>query len=97
VRLVSDNRNRNRVETCHYGNQHEFIFTWCLRERTISSRLKYNYGGKNVEANTIVCILRGRIAGAEATLVQLKTGDEVLLDNSEEEVVDEMNKFDIDR
>jgi predicted transcriptional regulator len=54
-------------------------------------------GGKKVEANTIACILRGRIAGAEATLVQLKTGDEVLLDNSEEEVVDEMNKFDIDR
>jgi hypothetical protein len=53
-------------------------------------------GGKKVEANTIACILRGRIAGAEAT-VQLKTGDEVLLDNSEEEVVDEMNKFDIDR
>ena len=49
-------------------------------------------GGKKVEANTIACILRGRIAGAEAT-VQLKTGDEVLLDNSEEEVVDEMNKF----
>jgi hypothetical protein len=53
--------------------------------------------GRNVEANSIACILKGRISGDNATLVQLKTGDEVLLDNSEEEVVDEMNKFDIER
>jgi predicted DNA-binding antitoxin AbrB/MazE fold protein len=29
-------------------------------------------------------------------LVQLKTGEEVLVENSEEEVVEEMNKFDIE-
>jgi hypothetical protein len=53
--------------------------------------------GRKVEANSIACILKGRISGGNTTLVQLKTGDEVLLDNSEEEVVDEMNKFDIER
>ena len=53
--------------------------------------------GRKGEANSIVCILKGRISGDNTTLVQLKTGDEVLLDNSEEEVVDEMNKFDIER
>ena len=47
--------------------------------------------GRKVEANTIACILRGRITGAHGTLVQLKSGEEVLLDNAEEEVVDEMN------
>jgi hypothetical protein len=34
--------------------------------------------------------------GSNGTLVQLKTGEEVLLENSEEEVVEEMNKFDIE-
>jgi hypothetical protein len=53
--------------------------------------------GRKVDANSIACILKTRISGDSATLVQLKTGDEVLLDNSEEEVVDEMNKFDIER
>ena len=53
--------------------------------------------GRKVDANTIASILKGRISGNNATLVQLKSGDEVLLDNSEEEVVDEMNKFDIER
>jgi hypothetical protein len=53
--------------------------------------------GRKVDANTIACILKGRISENNATLVQLKSGDEVLLENSEDEVVDEMNKFDIER
>ena len=53
--------------------------------------------GRKVEANTIACILRVEFREITATLVQLKSGEEVLLDNAEEEVVDEMNKFDIER
>ena len=41
-------------------------------------------------------ILTVRVMGVNGTLVQLKTGEEVLLENSEEEVVEEMNKFDIE-
>ena len=53
-------------------------------------------GGKKVDANSIACILTGRVMAVKSTLVQLKTGEEVLLENSEEEVVEEMNKFDIE-
>jgi thermostable 8-oxoguanine DNA glycosylase len=53
-------------------------------------------GGKKLIANSIACILTARVTGVNGTLVQLKTGEEVLLENSEEEVVEEMNKFDIE-
>jgi thermostable 8-oxoguanine DNA glycosylase len=53
-------------------------------------------GGKKVNANIIACILPARVTAVNGTLVQLKTGEEVLLENSEEEVVEEMNKFDIE-
>ena len=52
--------------------------------------------GNKVNANIIACILPARVTEVNGTLVQLKTGEEVLLDNSEEEVVEEMNKFDIE-
>ena len=52
-------------------------------------------GGKKLKANSIASILTARVMGVNGTLVQLKTGEEVLLENSEQEVVEEMNKFDI--
>jgi hypothetical protein len=46
-----------------------------------------------IDPNRIDYILWGkRVSGIPGTLVQLKTGEEVFLDNSEEEVLLEMNK-----
>jgi hypothetical protein len=52
--------------------------------------------GTKIDPNNIACILSGKVIGVKGTLVQIKTGEEVFLDNSEEEVVDEMNKFDLE-
>ena len=51
--------------------------------------------GKILDPNDIARILTVRIAGGKGTLVQLKTNEEVYLENLEEEVVDEMNRFDM--
>ena len=53
-------------------------------------------GGKKVNANSIASYLSGRVAALNSTLVQLKTGEEVLLENSDEQVAEEMNKFDME-
>jgi hypothetical protein len=51
--------------------------------------------GQVIDPNDISCILTVRITGGKGTLVQLKTNEEVYLENLEEEVVDEMNRFDM--
>jgi len=49
--------------------------------------------GRVIDPNSIDYIFWGKgVAGIPGTLVQLKTGDEVFLENSEEEVMDEMSK-----
>jgi hypothetical protein len=49
--------------------------------------------GRIIDANHIDYILWGKtVSGIPGTLVQLTTGDEVFLDNSEEEVIREMNE-----
>ena len=49
--------------------------------------------GRAIDPNSIDYILWGKgVTGIPGTLVQLKTGDEVFLENSEEEVIDEMSK-----
>jgi hypothetical protein len=49
------------------------------------------FNGKMIEPSSIDHIMRGRITGVQGTLVKLKTGEEVFLQNSEEEVVEALN------
>ena len=49
--------------------------------------------GRVIDPNSIDYIFWGKgVAGIPGTLVQLKTGEEVFLENSEEEVMGEMSK-----
>jgi len=63
-----------------------------LEQRAKRMELKTSIGDKSVQAKDIDHVLRGKITGRKDTLVKLKTGEEVLLQKSEEEVVAEMNK-----
>ena len=48
--------------------------------------------GRVIDPEAIDYMLMGRMAPVQGmTLVQLKTGEEVLLENSHEEIVEEMN------
>ena len=48
--------------------------------------------GRTIDACKIECVLRGRmVVAVKETLVQLQSGEEVLFENSDEEVVEEMN------
>jgi hypothetical protein len=50
--------------------------------------------GQAIDPKRIDYIFWGKtVSGIPGTLVQLKTGEEVFLDNSEEEVIREMNKI----
>jgi hypothetical protein len=50
------------------------------------------HSGQTIDPNRIDYILWGiRVSGIPGTLVQLKTGEEVFLDNPEEEVIRAMN------
>ena len=49
--------------------------------------------GRAIDPDSVDYILWGKtVSGIPGTLVQLKTGQEVFLENSEEEVMREMNK-----
>ena len=49
--------------------------------------------GRTIDPNRIDYILWGKtVSGIPGTLVQLKTGEEVFLENSEEEVIRQLNK-----
>ena len=49
--------------------------------------------GRTIDPNRIDYILWGiRVSGIPGTLVQFKTGEEVFLDNPEEEVISAMNQ-----
>ena len=49
--------------------------------------------GRAIDPNRIDYILWGKtVSGIPGILVQLKTAEEVFLENSEEEVIQEMNK-----
>ena len=49
------------------------------------------FDGKMIEPSSIDHIMKGRITGVQGTLVKLITVEEVLLQNSEEEVVEALN------
>ena len=49
------------------------------------------FDSKMIEPSSIEHIMKGRITGVQGTLVKLITGEEVLLQNSEEEVVEVLN------
>jgi len=79
-----------------YGNDNNSCLAYFEQRRVIDGVWKMELktpSGRAIEADAIDYILWGRMAtDILGTLVQLKTGDEVFLLNSDEEVVEAMRK-----
>jgi hypothetical protein len=79
-----------------YGNDNNSCLAYFEQRRAIDGVWKMELktpSGRAIEADAIDYILWGRMAtDILGTLVQLKTGDEVFLLNSDEEVVEAMRK-----